>query len=231
MPPKVIVIDGLIAAGKTQLLHTLKDELTARGVKVVCIFEPEWGEILSAFSDDPKRYGYHFQTKILHDRVVGERRAVEEQADVYILERSIYSDRLFMRMLHDMGHVTDMEMDDYTAQWKTWESLMPLKPNVFLWLNPKVETCMDRYVTRNRKGEKVTEEYQRELWKYHSRMYRDGSLRIGLSVVPMKALDWDFDFRDSDFGRKIATDEIQRIVNVSPPIRIGRPVITHRASF
>ncbi len=221
--PKVLVIDGLIAAGKTQLLRTLQEELTAKGLRVVCIYEPveEWRELITLVSQDPKRYAYHFQTRVLHDRSVAVASSLRDaplrdtDVDIYILERSIYSDILFVKMLSNRGWMTPFEVDSYMRQWHTWDELNPLVPDLCVWLNPDIATCMSRYRQRNREGEDVSEDYQQELWQQHRDMYSQGEMMIGNKRVVLHIYNCNFDFKDNAEGRKTAANEIyQLLINI-----------------
>src|SRR5437016_4570661 len=122
--PIVVVVDGVIGAGKTVFLEMARSELTKRGLNTVIVEEPvdKWHKsgILQRFYADPKRWGYHFQTKAFHDRVVENIKMFEThgtKADVFILERSPFTDTLFMELLHEAGDVDEMEMKDYREWW------------------------------------------------------------------------------------------------------------------
>lgn len=72
---KVIVIDGIISAGKSTLISLIEnDEKIKEKYDIVIIKEPvdKWVEsgILRKFYDDMSRWGYHFQTKVFHDKIM-----------------------------------------------------------------------------------------------------------------------------------------------------------------
>lgn len=73
IPYKVIVIDGIISAGKSTLIALIQSKLKDR-YEIIVIKEPvnKWTQsgILQKFYGDKKRWSYHFQTKVFHDRIM-----------------------------------------------------------------------------------------------------------------------------------------------------------------
>lgn len=70
---KVIVIDGIISAGKSTLIALIQTKLKDR-YEIIVIKESvdKWVKsgILQKFYGDKKRWSYHFQTKVFHDRIM-----------------------------------------------------------------------------------------------------------------------------------------------------------------
>lgn len=70
---KVIVIDGIISAGKSTLIALIQSKLKDR-YEIIVIKESvdKWTQsgILQKFYGDKKRWSYHFQTKVFHDRIM-----------------------------------------------------------------------------------------------------------------------------------------------------------------
>lgn len=161
--PRVVVIDGEIGAGKTTLIDLLGRRLTARGLKTVIVPEPveEWKRvgILQEFYEEkpPELRGlvaYDFQTYTFVTRVEGTIARVEAEpdADVYLLERSVLTDRfVFMELQRELVGARRMEM--YDRWWALWSRLMPVRPTHFVYLKPSLENCMTRVVARARDGE------------------------------------------------------------------------------
>ena len=173
---RVIVVDGIIGAGKTTFINEcLVNYLTQLGLKVVVVEEPVelWKQsgALKQFYEDPSRRAYQFQTRAFHDRIKLARQRFAEHkdsADVFILERSIFTDVLFMQMLHDSGTIDESEYRDYMDLWTMWSALMPFTPDLFVYLRPPVGEAMRRLRHRNRDGEAgVSEDYQVGLLTKH----------------------------------------------------------------
>lgn len=209
--PIVVVVDGVISAGKTTYLGMLIKVLTRRGWRVTLVKEPidKWTapgpdnstSLFQLFNDDPKRWGYHFQTKAFYDRVMENKNMYGkygDRSDVFILERSCFTDGLFMGSLHDAKLVTDLEMRDYSDWCSLWSELMPYEPDLFIYLRPPVEICMERIKERNRPGEeKITKEYQLNLQKRHDDFFTGDAVNIsGSHFVPCVRLETSENFRD-----------------------------------
>lgn len=210
---KVIVVDGIIGAGKTTVIREcLEPYFRQHGARVTVIYEnvDDWIKSgrLQRFYDDPPRWAYHFQTMAFNDRIDKTRdtfRATKDDTDVYILERSIFTDVLFMRMLKDSGTITDFEYHDYMKLWVKWSELMPFKPDLFVYLKPDLEEAMKRLRSRNRDGEAgVSSDYQTKLEVEHDKFLGGETARIHDVLndvdyeVPVLRLTTNENFRDDD---------------------------------
>lgn len=228
---KVIVVDGCIGAGKSTLLDVLADELSARGYRVVPVKEPveKWKKsgLLVRFYSNVSRYAYHFQTMAFHDRVAANIAA--HQANVrpnfkeaiidalfeslgfptkpllFILERSNFTDPLFMEMLHEGGLIDDLEMSNYKDWSDMWGKVMPYTPDLFVYLKPDIDVCMARCNARKREGESaVTLEYQIKLEAKHDTFFSQSHVKLSdCTAVKCVVLQTNEDFR---------TDRIKSLV-------------------
>lgn len=182
---KVIVVDGIIAAGKTTLIYDLALELNRQGLFAVIIPEPEpeWTRcgILQKFYEDKSRWGYHFQTKVFTDRIKTIREysaRYGKTADVFILERSPISDMIFMESLYQSGTVTKMEWEHYLDWCSEWIKLLDLKFTHSIFLTIDIDIAMKRIKQRNRPGEeKITLEYQEDLKNLHEKFFEDDKFK------------------------------------------------------
>jgi deoxyadenosine/deoxycytidine kinase len=220
----LIVIDGIIGAGKTTLLHNcLIPGLTSRGYKVVLIKEPvdKWEKngTLVEFYSDIKRYAYKFQTMAFHDRVRETQRVfanLDNHSDnklIILSERSIFTDRVFAKMLFESGNMTKSEYDSYSDLWTMWSEVMPIKPSLFVYLKPTVSESMKRISNRGRSGEEVSLEYQMNLAKEHDNMYKDDHIIISDNEsIPCIKIETDEDFKnDKNVQEKILWQIVQNI--------------------
>lgn len=220
--PFIVVVDGIIGSGKTTLIETWTSGLTKRGWNVVPVKEPveKWHDtgILKRFYSNPKRWGYHFQTKAFHDRVVENIVAYEkfgDKADVFILERSPFTDTLFMELLYEAGDVDDMEMKDYKEWWSLWYKVMPYHPNLFVYLKPDLSECMNRLRTRNRDGEQdISMDYQLNLERKHDQFFSGDS--VDLSDGTRAKCIWiqtNADFKNDDLVKDTITSKLDDILS------------------
>jgi deoxyadenosine/deoxycytidine kinase len=175
----IIVIEGEIGAGKTELAKAIAAELEARGSNVCLVLEPveTWKEtgILEQFYKNPRRHAYSFQTFVYATRVDAINRAVavNPAADVYILERSPATDLIFMELQRD--EVSPVEMQMYKVWRDCWRRALPidLAAARVLYLKTSLGQCMARVAQRSRAGEVcetaagVTAGYQARLRRAH----------------------------------------------------------------
>lgn len=221
----VIVIDGIVGSGKTTLIEKcLVPLLSERGLKITVVREPveKWQNdgLLERFYQDQRRWGYHFQTKAFHDRVLECIEKFEKYGtytDVFLLERSIFSDSLFMKMLHEDKVVDDVEMKHYTEWWSLWSRLMPFEPDLFVYLKPDLNVAMGRVKERSRGGEDgISVEYQHRLQQKHDEFLGGDTVSISEShYVPCFHMATNSNFRDDpDVKNQIATVFENKIKNI-----------------
>jgi len=178
--PTVLVVEGLIGAGKSTLIRDVLLKELSQKQRVQVIREPvdEWVQsgLLQRFYGDKQRWGYSFQTKAFHDRIMEARKImaeravlpVDEQADVILMERSPISDQIFMRTLYADGNVDDLEFSMYNDWCQLWSLLLPFKINLFVYVRTDLEDCMRRLKMRSRDGEAgISAEYQAHLLREH----------------------------------------------------------------
>ncbi len=216
--PTVVAVEGPIGAGKTTYINMLSEQLTESGWNVIIVKEPvdEWIRcgILDLFYKDPVRWGYHFQTKAFYDRVMANVRAYEKylsrppppsghggghtDRSIFILERSPFSDRIFMKMLYKQGTISKLEWDHHVEWGNMWMKLMPYKINLFIYLEPGVDVCMSRLRERSRSEEVgVKRDYQVELIKRHNKIFASGTVVLSDSErVPCVTVSTTENYRD-----------------------------------
>jgi deoxyadenosine/deoxycytidine kinase len=222
--PVVVVIDGVVGAGKTTMINEcLLPLMTDRGWKVTVIEEPveKWkaSGILGRFYNDPKRFAYHFQTKAFVDRVsesIAKYEKHKNNTDLFILERSIFSDRLFVDMLLESGTMESFEYDDYYDWWKLWAKVMPFEPDLFVYLKPSIDVAMTRVAERSRSEENsLSREYQEKLGAKHDEFL--GSEYVAISeyhFVPCMHLFTDANFRDDNFVKMQIVTDLENKINM-----------------
>lgn len=154
---RVLVIDGLIGAGKSTLLASLKKKLN---INACFIKEPSdiWEKTgsIEQFYSDPKRYGIEFQVMVTATRIKSCIDAVSssEKYDLFILERSILTDRAIFMEIQRMQTLT-VSMTTYETWWElAYESLpFDMSSAIVVYLRPSMNMVMDRVKERARHGE------------------------------------------------------------------------------
>ncbi len=200
----IILIEGIIGAGKTTLASKMADLLTRVGIPVKFFEENVNGYLLDLFLKDMKKYAFAFQLLM-----PAQRRNIYLQAmefsrmhnGVSIIDRSLYGDLAFANMHHDVGNIDDVE-------WKAYESLMndtPLpQPSIILYLDVDPEVAMIRIKARNRGAEAntYTLEYLQDLDENY-RCLLEGS------ELPLRYIDWNKPRQFDDEELLELTDEIE----------------------
>jgi len=183
---KFIIVDGIIGAGKTTVISLIEKEINKelnkesnkyRKLKVKAIYEPVklWNDtgILQYFYKDIPKHCYEFQTYSFITRIesVIEELYNHQDADIYILERSIWTDRyIFLELLKDI--VGDIRMNMYNKWWSMWSYIMPMRVDKWVLLDTSLEESLKRIHSRNRDGESaIDKEYQINLYIKHIEFY------------------------------------------------------------
>ena len=222
----VVVVDGIIGAGKSSIIELcLAPSFSEWGYKVAIVKEPveKWKESgsLKQFYNDPSRRGYQFQTRVFHDRVKECQEVYEkygDNTDIFLLERSIFTDKLFMNILYESQTIDESEYRDYMDLWKMWEKVMPFPPDLFIYLRPDIEVVMYRLRKRNRDGEdSVSIDYQLSLQVQHDNFLGKEFVKgdENLREVPCHHITTNCDFRtDKNIQFKISSEIRKKIDNI-----------------
>ena len=194
----IYAVEGIIAAGKTELVQALSVQFNILGYSVCHIYEPvdiwQASGILQKFYDDPIRYAYSFQTFAFATRCLEICKQFEEHpsADIYILERSPISDKIFM----ELQDVDECEREMYKLWCSAYERILPfdISEMKIIYLQTGLATCMQRLYSRGRSEEtNVSSDYQWKLKNKHDKLLAELSNCI-ISIPPELA---NLDFRDN----------------------------------
>ena len=175
---KFIIIDGVIGAGKTTVISLIEKQIKKDGkLKVKAIYEPVklWNDtgVLQYFYKDIPKHCYEFQTYSFITRIesVIEELYNNQDADVYILERSIWTDKyIFLELLKDS--IGELRMTMYNKWWTMWSYIMPMRVDKWVLLDTSLEESLRRINSRNRDGEStIDKEYQTNLYVKHIEFY------------------------------------------------------------
>jgi deoxyadenosine/deoxycytidine kinase len=194
-----------------------KDNIKYKKPKIKAIYEPVeiWKSTgaLEYFYEDIPKNAYAFQTFTYITRISS---VIDEiydnpDADIYILERSIWTDRyIFMELLKDS--ITDLEMCMYNKWCDMWAYILPISVDKWVLLNTSLEESLKRIASRNRDGELegITVEYQTNLYKKHIEFY-DKLKNDGKPVVIIESNIMDENFIDND---EKVDDIISKIMDI-----------------
>ena len=211
---KFIIVDGVIGAGKTTVISLIEKQINNNGLnlKIKAIYEPvkEWNDTgaLQYFYDNIEKNCYEFQTYSYITRIKSVINEIYDNpnADIYILERSIWTDKyIFMELLKDL--VGEMRINMYNTWWDMWSFIMPMRVDKWVLLDTSLEESLKRITFRNRNGESaVDKDYQTKLYNKHIEFYNTLKKENKPVVIIESSI------MDTDFIKN--TDKIDNIIKL-----------------
>lgn len=173
-PNEMIVVDGVVGSGKTTLMNILTEELGVSGFEEPVTDNP----ILGKFYHDRKRYAFPLQIFFLNRRFRMLKEAQENKASS-VMDRSIYGDVIFAKLLHDGG---DMEKDEFMLYQDLLTNMLDhiQAPKLMIYLRADVDTAIGRIESRGRDYEQIVE---RDYWERLNKEYEDYFSAYNLSKL------------------------------------------------
>lgn len=201
----IILVEGIIGAGKSTLGRELSTMLNDIGIKAR-LFEEEINmPLLELFLSDMKRYAFTFQMYMLQNRQGVYRDAItyaEQHNGISIVDRSLFGDIAFAMMHHSSGNIESVEWNVYQS---TIESTTLRMPSSIIYLDVSPSTAMRRISSRNRGSEssQYDEEYLRSLHDSYMKSMEEVKDQVHF-------IDWNKD-------RKIDTELLLDLVKQIDP--------------
>lgn len=210
----MIVIGGMIGLGKTTTAKTLHEALhlpvyyeSVKDNKVLPLFYRADRKEM-----EEKRYPFLLQLNFLSSRFVSLTKAkVDKDA---VLDRSIYEDFYFCKKNHDLGRISDLEMEVYTSLFDSMvDSLKEEKP-FMVYLKGSFETVLSRIRERGRDFEldESLVEYYRYLWKEYDSCIFSAYPKDRLLVIDVDRFDINKNSSDREWFLK-AVDSLMNEKN------------------
>lgn len=142
---QVIVVDGVVGAGKTTLANILKDEFNLKLYEE--LNDDDTLVLLDKFYADKKRWSFTLQVHFLNKRFA----MIKDihRANGGLLDRSIFGDKIFAQMLNEDGDMSDEE-------YRTYSTLLDnmlehaQNPTLLIYLKCSVDKAVERINRRNR---------------------------------------------------------------------------------
>lgn len=176
-----IALSGIIGAGKSTLADALS-KVTGLPVYYEKVSDNRY---LRDFYKDMKKYSFSLQVDLLTNRF-SQQSQLHALKNGGIMDRSIYEDSVFARMLTEQGL---MEPRDFETYQNLFSIVLPfiVKPSCILHLDVSPEISLERIKKRGREEEKgITLEYLKSL----SRAYDAFLIEISKSI-PVIRLNWN----------------------------------------
>ncbi|CAM3670882.1 deoxynucleoside kinase [Erysipelothrix urinaevulpis] len=192
----MIVIEGVVGVGKSSLMHILGKEGYIEFEEPV-VDNP----ILDKFYYDRVRYSFPLQVFFLNKRFEHIKKA--KDINNAVMDRSIYGDAIFARMLNLSQEMSDEEFQIYE------ELLINMlehvqAPKLMVYLEIGVEEAMRRIHKRGRDYELIVEQ---DYWEKLNHEYQDYFKDYDLSPLLVINVD-NLDFENNPDDRKYVMDKI-----------------------
>lgn len=192
----VIVIGGMISLGKSTVCEKLADALGSTP-----IYEKvEGNRVLEKFytaseqEAQEKRYPFLLQLEFLSSRYQNIKQALSN--DNNVLDRSVWEDKFFKDVNHQLGRISDLESILYDELLENMmEELEELEykkaPDLMVYLTGSFETVLERIKKRGRDFEldPSLEEYYRALWSQYDEWIYKHYKASDIVVIDMDKYD------------------------------------------
>lgn len=215
----MITLAGVIGAGKTSLTEKLSKHLGSKP-----FYEPvKNNPVLPLFYRGNKLvaegkwktnpYTFLLQIYFLNIRFKMIKEAMQE--DNNVLDRSIYEDRLFMKMNYEMGNATKPEWDIYQSLLANMMEELPYaahkkSPDLMILIKVNYHTMLHRIEKRDRPYEQPSQnlaltKYYKNLLKYYAVWAKQ------YDASPLLIIDGDkYDFVSSHRDLEIVLNKIDK---------------------
>ena len=197
----MIVIEGVVGVGKSSLMNIL-GQMGHIEFEEPVVDNP----ILDKFYHDRARYSFPLQVFFLNKRFEHIKKAVGIKKAV--MDRSIYGDAIFARMLNLNGEMSDEEFGIYQELLENMLEHVQA-PKLMVYLEVSVDEAMRRIHKRGRDYELITE---RDYWVKLNKEYTIYFDEYTLSPILKINVD-NLDFENNEDERKYVLELIQAELN------------------
>ena len=185
----MIVIDGVVGVGKSTLMNIFAKEMGMVKFEEPVVENP----ILPKFYGDRARYAFPSQVFFLNSRFAHLKDAGKVEGCV--LDRSIYGDAIFAKMLCKSGDMTKEEFAIYEELLENMVDHIKV-PKLMIYLEVSVDEAMRRIQKRGRDFEQTVE---REYWESLNEEYKSYFDNYSLSpILKINVDNLDFENNEED---------------------------------
>lgn len=200
----MIIVEGTVGVGKSSLMEILSEEFGLTVFPEPVVNNP----LLPLFYENMKQYGFALQVFFLNNRF----RMIKEgqKLEGAIMDRSIYGDVIFAKMLHDQGNMSKAEIDCYLDLFANMMEHLPT-PELVIYLRTDTESAIEKIKKRGRECEQNTDhQYWEDLNKEYDEYFSSYSISPSL-VIDVSNIDYVNNKEDRDYIVKLIRDKLIEI--------------------
>ena len=212
---KIYALEGNIGSGKTTIMKIISNHFK----DVEFIEEPvkQWQNLggmnlLDSFYSDPKRWGFSFEFFSMLTKIEALLKAAESDKPIIIIERSIFSNKVFIELSKELGKLDTME---HCMLMNTYDFYMAhVYPQIsgIIYLDTPVDECIRRITKRNRGEECSIEKSYLESIKNKMDKMCDSSTMIVIRIDGMYDCDRDVKRVCNDINRQLHPNDSPKAV-------------------
>ena len=212
---KIYALEGNIGSGKTTIMKIISNHFK----DVEFIEEPvkQWQNLggmnlLDSFYSDPKRWGFSFEFFSMLTKIEALLKAAESDKPIIIIERSIFSNKVFIELSKELGKLDTME---HCMLMNTYDFYMAhVYPQIsgIIYLDTPVDECIRRITKRNRGEECTIEKSYLESIKDKMDKMCDSSTMIVIRIDGMYDCDRDVKRVCNDINRQLHPNDSPKAV-------------------
>lgn len=196
----MVVIEGVVGVGKSSLMNILATQ-GYEAFEEPVVDNP----VLDKFYHDRTRYSFPLQVFFLNKRF----EHIKQAKDVSraVMDRSIYGDAIFARMLNLSQEMSDEEFQIYTELLTNMLEHVH-KPKLMVYLEISVDEAMRRIQKRGRDYEQIVErEYWEKLNTEYTHYFNEYKLSPILKIN-VDNLDFENNPEDREYVLKLINDKL-----------------------
>lgn len=202
----MIVIEGVVGVGKTTLMELLIE-------KGYFPFEEpvEENPILDKFYYNRERFAFPLQVFFLNKRFEHLKKSEKIMKSV-VMDRSIYGDAIFAKMLNKKE---EMSNEEYSIYYELLENMLEhvKPPKLLIYLEISTEEAVKRIKQRGRKYELDTElKYWSDLNEEYRNYFDDYTLSPILKIN-VDNIDFKYNINDRNLIMRMIDDKLEELNN------------------
>lgn len=200
----LVSVQGNIGSGKSTFVEFMKNHY--KDNKKICflqepvdtwtsIQDKDGKNIIEKYYENQSKYAFAFQMMAYISRLQILEKALEEDYDIIISERSLLADRnIFAKMLYDDNIIDDIEYKIYLKWFDNFTRKFPQELYVYVRVDPDISN--ERVLKRGRKGENIPIEYLKKCHQYHEDWLMNENLKNKIILSCNKNIENNIDYKN-----------------------------------